>query len=191
MVEFTRAEAITRLDLENLKALPGKIDAVIDVVKKFDGKVLNKRFKDALDTTGDSYFVNTDSRFTIEIYFRDNRSITDPIAKDKDYVCAIYTKYDKFALVNSWNNELIAKMLPDNRICAAEIIKKLKKQKAEYIKQAESLEGHLRAVKDKQWERDRLIKMIEAFNKATNPYIDTNFEMRIDVRNLHNVYSEN
>ena len=125
MVEFTRAMEITKLDLENLKALPGKIDSVIDVVKKFDGKVLNKRFKDALDATGDSYFVNTDNRFIIEIYFRDNRSIKDPIAKDKDYACAIYTKYDKFALVNSWNNEVIAKMLPDNRINAAEIIKEL------------------------------------------------------------------
>lgn len=183
MVEFTRAEAITRLDLENLKTLPSKINAVIDVVEKFDGKVLNKRFKDALNATGDSYFVNTDNRFTIEIYFRDNRSI-----KDTNYGCTIYTKHDKFALVKSWNNELIAKMLPDNRICAAEITKELRKQKAEYVKQAKSLEGHLNGVKEKQWERERLTDMIEAFNKTINSYIDTNFEMRIDVRNLHNVY---
>lgn len=188
MVEFTRAEAITRLDLENLKTLPSKINAVIDVVEKFDGKVLNKRFKDALNATGDSYFVNTDNRFTIEIYFRDNRSIKDPVAKDKDYGCTIYTKHDKFALVNSWNNELIAKMLPDNRICAAEITKELRKQEAEYVVQSESLEGHLKVVKDIQRERDRLTEMIEEFNRTTNSYIDTNFEMRIDVRNLHNVY---
>lgn len=162
------ARNLVELEIKNRKEALKLYDGIIEVVKKFDGKVLNKRFDTALKKVdGRLSYKREYSWFEINMNVFDNRSCKS-VKKDSygysctNYLTDFYLRLNTLLYTYSYNPE--EKVLLDNeRIISSVLVESLndgKKQMEEKIKTLEESLYKVDEWKTKLKELDNEIRAI-------------------------------
>jgi hypothetical protein len=167
-------EVETQALTENIQAM----EKSIEVIQRFDGKVLNVRLKKAIDEVIPGFVsievksYNQDQA-TIEFY-ANNRYITTEPDKNGVYSTIYSSIYDRIVI---WDLPLV-----DNRIQAEAWIEKIKTSIESHKNQLETMyiNNNDKVIDELQTEYDQLLKSIIDFNDKQD-YVN-NKMFRIDYR---------
>lgn len=114
-------KALVELELKNKKYVLSLYDRIIEVVKKFDGKILNKRFETAIKSIDSNLSVDNRGGNSIYIvYYCSNRMIK------MDGGCN-YIKHSEISL-NSYATTYITTNYRDEQYCVVTIDEKFNKR---------------------------------------------------------------
>ena len=166
----------------NEKAI-GLTDNIIEVVKKFDGKMPTKRLDTALKTIDKNLSFKCEyNSFMIDLWIED-RSISVP---HKDYVGAVYIKNSNVSIchccmVSSGKPQAINE---DGTINAEYVIESILNSKQYRIEYNNSMIKTLNEIEEKIKEYEELKKTIRAFNDSVNYTVAQYFE----IDKIRNVY---
>lgn len=171
------AKNLVELEIQNRKEALKLYDGIIEVVKKFDGKVLNKRFDTALKKfDGRLGYNERNSFFEIEMNVFDNRSCKSVKKDTYGYSCTNYIT-DSYLTLNtimytfSYNPDIEKVMLDkDRRIIAEVVIKGLEKGKADIEKKIEVLENSIDKAEEWKTKLEKLKREVENVMSEV-PYI--------------------
>ena len=144
---------------------------VIEVLRKFNGKVANKRLDTALKKidSGLSFRMRY-SAFCIDWHIK-NRHFEDPSKESYSYI-----HESSISLLHS--GEIINKY---GRINADSAIEQLNKQKDYISQRIEKAEKQLADIDEKLKQRNELKKQVEEFNKDISYLVDGYFNIRINL----------
>lgn len=139
------ARNLVELEIKNRKEALELYSKVIEVVEKFDGKVLNKRFETALKKVDSRLsYEREHSRFKIKMNVYDSRSCKSVKKDSLGYSCTNYIYYNYLTLnsyVETYTYDKDKKSMLDNeRIVSSVLIDALNKGKTsmeEHIKELE------------------------------------------------------
>lgn len=169
------ARNLVELEIENRKEALKLYDKIIEVVEKFDGKVLNKRFDTALKKVDGRLGYNREyKRFEIEMSTFDNRSCKSVKKDSFGYSCTIYIS-DSYLRLNSYletyTNDKNKKSLLDNeRIISSVLIESLNDGKKYMEEKIKELEESIGRVEEWKKELESLKHQMENIMKEV-PYI--------------------
>lgn len=181
MTDFEIAKALTEKQIEVLENLLALVPAVNEVVRKFDGKVLNKRFDTALRNATDDKASCTKKNYTDgwDIVLREynNRFVSIP-NETGDYATAHYIKHEYIYLADSvWNDEKW--LTDDGRIKADELIADIEYHANSAAEDVKKLKGQLESVETYIAEFNRMKAERWAFecntSYALREYFNLNF----------------
>lgn len=169
------ARNLVELEIKNRKEALELYSKVIEVVEKFDGKVLNKRFETALKKVDERLsFDRKYSSFEIQMSVFDSRSCKSVNKDDLGYSCTNYIA-NNYLILNgylptySYNpNEKV--LLYDERIISSVLIESLNIGKKYMEETIVSLEESLNKVTE--WKK-RLLEIKDEMEKTMKevPYI--------------------
>lgn len=169
------ARNLVEIEIKNRKEALRLYDGIIEVVKKFDGKVLNKRFDTALKKVDGRLSYNREySWLEIKMNVFDSRSCKSVKKDSYGYSCTNYIS-DSYLRLNSllyaYSHNPDEKVALDNeRIISANIILALIKGKRQIEETIEELEESISKVDE--W-KNRLKEIENEMRKTMNevPYI--------------------
>lgn len=169
------ARNLVELEIENRKEALKLYDGIIEVVKKFDGKVLNKRFETALKKVDERLSFNRRySCFEIEMSVLDNNCCKSTKKDDWGYSCTIYISDNYLALngfLETYSYDKNKKVLLDNeRIISSVLIESLNKGKKQIEKEIVTFEESLNKVSEWKEKLESLKSEMEKTMKDI-PYI--------------------
>ena len=166
----TVAKALTEKQIALYERLLSYIPAIEEVVKKFDGKVLNKRFDTELKK------VYSGARCSKAPYSED-WLITISEWNDR-YVSTergcVYVASAELCLAHT----IFGKWLVGGRIVAEKLIKEIEANAESYKNHIAEMKEQLAHIDDLLAEYDKIIAAREAFGKKVNPYIKQYFEFK-------------
>lgn len=142
------ARNLVELEIQNRKDALKLYDGIIEVVKKFDGKVLNKRFDTALKQFDGRLSYNREySWFEINMNVFDNRSCKSVKKDAYGYSCTNYIT-DSYLRLNNLvytysNNSNDKVMLDNERIISSVLIEALNKGKEQMQNKINELENSI------------------------------------------------
>ena len=161
-----------------LKAIKG-IDSVKEVIKQFDGKVINKRLYDKLP---DNYSIGRDG---VEFYSQLDRCIKSTHKDSHGYSCTNYIMYDTVHFGNytgfEGGREIIFKD-DDNRLNAEHLIKLIDLNIDRLNKQLENMDSALKQVDAYKQEQKALRALITAYNDKIDYLARQYFNLTIEER---------
>lgn len=179
------ATNLVKLEIENYKKALTLYPQIIEVVKSFDGKILNKRFETALKKVDDN--LRTDMTYdTLYIKFSawNNRSIKS-VEERNGYANWLYIEHTDIYMNGylrrvSYNKDDIV-CTTENRLIASVVIEALEKQE-QYIKsKIENLEKHIENTDEYKAKLEALRKEIESIGKDIPSEIKAYFDLNYDV----------
>lgn len=179
---------LIRLEIENRKEALKLYEEIIELVKKYDGKVLNKRFDTALKKIDErlSYDRQYNS-FYIEFSVWNNRSCKSTKTDSYGYSSTLYISTDCIRLntyiqtYSHGRNEPC--MLCDERIIAKPIIEALNKGKAGIEKTIADLENSIDKAQEYKEKCEALKKQMEEITKDIPYLIKEYFDINYTVEN--------
>lgn len=161
------AEELTKLHIKNLRRAAELADQVIEIVKQFDGKVLNVRFEKALkEKTGEHIVVRENySTFSIDWY------MDDRCVPSGDGCSVVYLDGMSISLcfISDYDNTKENMPIVNKRIVADNFIPDIKKQIESFLIDAGKLEESI--TKIGEW-KARAKELTDQVNKLHNeiPY---------------------
>ena len=169
------ARNLVELEIQNRKEALKLYDGIIEVVQKFDGKVLNKRFDTALKKVDERLSCNREySWFEINMNVFDNRSCKS-VKKDSygysctNYITDSYLRLNNLVYTYSYSAKDIV-MLDNERIISSILIEALNKGKEQMEKEIKKLEESINKVDEWKSKLKALqIEMEEVMKEV--PYI--------------------
>ncbi len=159
-----KAERLTKLHIKALNEAALICDVVIEVVKQFDGKVLNVRFENALrEKTGDGFGVKTTRIMAhhyenFEIYWWINKRDVP----NEDGCSVSYIDPHQIWLCNMHDLTVENSPVIDKRIVAKNLIPEIEKRKTELIEEANILQQSIGLID--QW-KERTRRLTEQVNQ--------------------------
>lgn len=151
------ARNLILLEVKNMKEVLEMYDSIIGIIKKFDGKVLNKRLETALKSVSNSLYVDTKFSFNIEFYCFD-RGCRSANSDSWIYITKNSIVLNNFLSLNSSNpNNKNTAVDENNRIIADTIIKSLNGGKEYLERQVDRYTDGLGKVEE--W-RNRMDKIV-------------------------------
>ena len=181
------ARNLVLLEVENYKKVLELYNSVIEVVEKYDGKILNKRFETALRKVNDSLRVDmSGKKLSIEFYLQD-RGIQSVTHNHWNYINKSYIEMNGYTerIAYEWE-ELDGKSLcadHENRLVASVLVESLNKHK-EYIKgRIEVLEEKLNKVDEYKQQLEDLKAQMEKITRDIPYEIRDYFELNYNVYN--------
>lgn len=142
------ARNLVELEIQNRKEALKLYDGIIEVVQKFDGKVLNKRFDTALKKVDERLSCNREySWFEINMNVFDNRSCKS-VKKDSygysctNYITDNYLRLNNLVYTHSYNPRDNV-MLDNERIISSVLIEALNKCKEQMENKIKELENSI------------------------------------------------
>lgn len=169
------ARNLVELEIKNRKDALSLYSDIIEVVKKFDGKILNKRFETALKKVDERLSCNREySWFEINMSVFNSRSCKSIKKDNYGYSCTNYlsNSYLKLnALLYTYSNNPEEKvLLKEERINSLVLIESLNKGKAQMEEKIKELENSLDKVDE--W-REKLKALKSEMEKTMGeiPYI--------------------
>ena len=169
------ARNLVELEIQNRKEALKLYDGIIEVVQKFDGKVLNKRFDTALKKVDERLSCNREhSWFEINMSVFDNRSCKS-VKKDSygysctNYITDNYLRLNNLVYTYSYNPKDNV-MLDNERIISSVLIEALNKGKEQMENKIKELENSIDKVDEWKSKLKALqIEMEEVMKEV--PYI--------------------
>ncbi len=145
------ARNLVELEIQNRKEALKLYDGIIEVAKKFDGKVLNKRFETALKKVDERLSCDRSySWFEINMSVFDNRSCKS-VKKDSygysctNYITDNYLRLNNLVYTYSYNTKDVV-MLDNERIISSVLIEALNKGKKQMEEKIIQLENSINKV---------------------------------------------
>ena len=179
MNDMEAAKALTKKQIEVLENLLSYIPAVKEVVKKFDGKVLNKRLDTALGQATDGKAICWKNTYTdgfeIKLWESTDRYISVPNAAN-NYAIAYYVKQEYIFL--AYSAEKTEWLTEDGRIKADVLNATIDKQVASAAKEVENLKVQLEYVDYFIAEFKRIKRERMEFEKNTNHLLREYFGLK-------------
>lgn len=175
------AKALTEKQIEVLESLLALVPTVKEVARRFDGKVLNKRFDTALSQATDGKAVCWKKTYMdgyeIKLWESTDRYISVPNAAN-NYANAYYIKQEYIFLADSgWRTT--DWLTEDGRIKASELCAAIDKQVGGAVEDLKDLKDQLAHVESYISEYKRIKAERNAFELTTNhllrSYFDLNF----------------
>lgn len=169
------ARNLVELEIQNRKEALKLYDGIIEVVKKFDGKVLNKRFETALKKVDGRLSCNRSySWFEINMSVFDNRTCKSVKKDSYGYSCTNYLT-DNYLRLNSLlytysSNPADKTMLDNERIKADVLIESLNNGKKYIEEKIAELESSIDKVDGWKKELEALKSQMEKVMKEV-PYL--------------------
>lgn len=170
------ADKLIALEIENRRKAIELYPAVIETVKKFDGKVLNKRLETALQKINANLRLEK-SEYRFDIRYRvENDHVSVP---HQDYCGAEYVKYreigmcgciPRFETENTYPNTPKSALNDDGRIVAENIIAALNAGKENLESAIVEMEEHSQKVDEYAAELDELAERMKSLQKKV-PYL--------------------
>ena len=147
------ARNLVKLEIENRKEALKLYDGIIEVAKKFDGKVLNKRFETALKKVDERLSFNRRySFFEIEMSTFNNRSCKSVKKDSYGYSCTNYISSNSLVLnsmVYTYSNDKNDKVLLENeRINSSVLVEALNNGKKQMEEKIKTLEESINKVEE-------------------------------------------
>lgn len=141
------ARNLVELEIQNRKAALKLYDGIIETVKKFDGKILNKRFETALKKVDERLsYDRRYSCFEINMNLFDNRCVKSVKKDDLGYSCVNYIS-DNYLRLNTYletySNTNGKSFLDNERIVSSVLIESLENGKAQIEKDIDRLESSI------------------------------------------------
>ena len=173
------AKAIVELEVKNRKHVLSLYDKVIEVVKKFDGKIINKRFETALKVIDNSLRVKRNgTSIDISYYCRDR------------YACGRYLLWDYISLNNYMNTSPTDKRYcvvdydsnGNCRINAEKMIVHLLVRKNDIADEIKSVTEHHKKVEEYEKELEELKAKIETVSGKIPFLLKEYYGLRYDVK---------
>ena len=169
------ARNLVELEIQNRKEALKLYDGIIEVVEKFNGKVLNKRFETALKKFDERLSCNREySWFEINMSVFDNRCCKSVKKDSYGYSCTNYISSNYLRLNNLvytyTNNSKDKAMLENERIVASVLIEALNNGKKQMEDKIVELENSLEKVDE--W-KEKLKALENEMKKVMSevPYI--------------------
>ena len=159
-----KAERLTRQHIKQLRRASELCDKVIEVAKKFDGKVLNVRFEKAMEEAT-KQSVHYSSNYIMENYYENFRIswfCDDRSVPDMNGCSCSYINTNSFELCNGYNYTEETSPIINKRIVAANLIPELQKQKEYFLTEADTIENGITKVDE--W-KERASELVEQINK--------------------------
>lgn len=171
------ARNLVELEIQNRKEALKLYDGIIEVVKKFDGKVLNKRFDTALKKFDGRLSYNREySWFEINMNVFDSRSCKSVEKDSYGHSCTNYIS-DNYLRLNSivytYSNSANDKdkvILNNERIISSVLIDSLNKGKEHIQKEIEKLENSIDKAGEWKTKLEKLKREVENVMNEV-PYI--------------------
>lgn len=168
------ADKLIALEISNRRKAIGFYPAIIETVKKFDGKVLNKRLETALRKINDNLRLKkSEYRFDI-CYYVENDHVPVPY---RDYCGAEYVKYREIGMCEYMPrnraydvNAQCPALNDDGRIIAENIITALNAGKESLESEIIEMEEHSKKVDEYAAELDELAERMRSLQKKI-PYL--------------------
>ena len=178
---------LIRLEIENRKEALKLYTEVIELVKKYDGKVLNKRFETALKKIDErlSYDRQYNS-FYIEMSCWNNRSCKSTKTDSYGYSSTLYISTDCIRLntyIQTYSHGNEPCMLCEERIIAEPIVEVLNKGKAGIEKTIADLENSIDKAQEYKEKCEALKKQMEEITKEIPYLIKEYFDINYTVEN--------
>lgn len=180
-IDTTYSAQLVNLHLDAYRKVISLAEPIKEVLRKFDGKVLNKRLDTALKAVDSGLSVNWRAMpyniFEIE-WFIENRCITTN--PDRNGYCgAVYINEHTLSAVRccDYDNCVI-----EGRINADQIIKALDEQMDEYRAWIQEAEDQLAHIDELQAGTKELYEAVKAHNKEISFIVDEYYGLRIDIR---------
>lgn len=179
-LSFEDATNLIKLEIAGEREAAALCDSVIEIVKKFDGKVYNKRFDTAVNAVNDNIRVQLRyNSFDIK-YLMPNRSVKSVggdhwnyVEYDEPYMCGM-------CIESSDNHRALT---PDKRIIAEDIIANILNQKKRLTAGADLAEKQLNNdIRAFIGRKAKLLQEIEQFNNDVDYSLANYFDLRIEVR---------
>jgi hypothetical protein len=168
--------ALVRL---HLKAYQEAIDiapAVIEVIKRFDGKQANKRIDTALKE------INPNLKFSSEYSWAEIEMYIENRYYRGDGYAAGYVSSSTVQIVHACNytgEKAHLSPVIDGKLNAAVVVEGIEIYVEQHKSLIETVTEQLQRVDEMRIERERIIKESQAFNSALSWMIDDYFELRI------------
>ena len=181
MTDFEIAKALTEKQIEVLESLLALVPTVKEVARKFDGKVLNKRFDTALSQATDGKAVCWKKTYMdgyeIKLWESTDRYISVPNAAN-NYAIAYYIKQEYIFLADSgWKTT--DWLTEDGRIKASELCAWIDKNASGTAEEVKELKEQLDSVETYIAEFKRMKQERSEFERNTSymlrSYFDLNF----------------
>lgn len=177
------ATALTKLHIEEELDALTFIPAVTDLLKKWDGKQLNKRFDTALKEIDARLFYHTRySAFYISVWTR--RDYVPETTKNGTHLaCYLSEKY--IDLLRTDTNDITGthrSATTEGKINAAHLIERMQEWEQATRESCSQATHQLAKVADLIAERERLAKAVEDFSRGLNYKISDYFDLSISVR---------
>lgn len=171
--EIINARKLLELEIKERTFANKLVEKIIDVVKNFDGKVLNIKFRTALQEKVDSnIYVMSD--YNIKYNFH-QRYVIEHKEKEQDYACAIYVRRDNVYLTNLFDTKVLDE---NNRIIAQAYIDNLLKEKQEHETQIAILKKRIKELEKIDSKYCELItktrNYIDSIDYLTKEYLQIN-----------------
>jgi len=162
--------------LENMQNALNTIDGVHEVLKKFDGKTLNKRVSTALKTVNNNLnFEMSYNSFIITYKDYNNRSV-----QDVSGVGCLYIQYPDIYLAHDCLKSSDNNGVYQNNVFIYDNIKKILDRKKEDLqKDIKEITSQLKKIDLIEQQRAKLDLMIEGFNNKYHHTIRSYFELTI------------
>lgn len=168
------ADKLIALEISNRRKAIELYPAIIETVKKFDGKVLNKRLETALRKINDNLRLEkSEYRFDI-CYYVENDHVPVPY---RDYCGAEYVKYREIGMCEYMPrnraydvNAQCPALNDDGRIIAENIITALNAGKKKLESEIIEMEEHSKKVDEYAAELDELAERMRSLQKKI-PYL--------------------
>lgn len=179
-------DKLIALEIANRRKAIGFYPAIIETVKKFDGKVLNKRLETALQKINDNLRLGkSEYRFDI-YYYVENDHVPVP---HQDYCGAEYVKYREIGMCGYMPrsrayavNAQCPALNDDGRIIAENIISALNAGKESLESEIIEMEEHSKKVDEYAAELEELAERMRSLQKQI-PYLVSNYyELRYSIR---------
>ena len=175
------------LEVENYKKALELYDSIIEVVEKYNGKVLNKRFETALKKVNDYIRVDMSGRtLYIQLYLED-RSVKSFNNDFWIYINKTYINLNGYTprLAYSWENDLDGKLCADheNRLIASVLIKSLNEEKEHIKNKIILLENEVNKADEYKQQLEDLKAQMEKITRNIPYEIRDYFELNYNVYN--------
>ena len=174
--------ALVRLHLQAYQEAIDIAPAVIEVIKRFDGKQVNKRIDTALKAVNANLkFSSEYSWVEIKMYI-ENRTIRGEKPDNYGYSSTAYVSSYTVQVAHACNyigEKAHLSPIIDGRLNAAVVVENIKAYVEQHKALIETVTEQLQHVEEMRVERERIIKEQQTFNSALNWMIDDYFELRI------------
>lgn len=165
--EILNIQNALKIDVQFYKDCHSCIPVIIDVCKKFDGKVLNKRFADAMkEATTRKFTINNRMYVTVDFATRfDDKCISIEAYANNDLFYDFFYKYAN----DAWYAFFTKSPGGKDRLLAESVIKEIKKNGAALLQNIADIEKSIPKIEEYIGTYNAMIDNIEKYVKVM-PY---------------------
>ena len=176
-IDKATAIRLTEKQIEVYETLLSCVPAIEEVVRKFDGKVANKRIETALQEIHHGIFFRRNQNsenWELTITEWENRYVQGEPDKS-GYRGMHYVSQNTLYLAEEYSGHFMA---DGGRLIADKLIEQIERKRESYARDVETMKDQLYRVDSLIARRDEIYKMRHEFNNSINCFLEEYFNLK-------------